>query len=187
MKILIRLFEKYGYLSNACKNAIIQNTQTFYKNKEEPLLEDGHLATSLYVIEKGCVRAFYTLETGQEIDLWYGFENSIIGSTLHMYKSRTSLQRIACMEPCLIHALPSAALLRLYREFPELNMIVRRFMEDYCCELEHRIFVLHTQNALGRYRQILRDLKENIQRIPTKNLASYLGVSQETLVRMQQE
>lgn len=185
MKIIIRLLEKYGYLSTACKNAILQNSRTLYKNKSDLLLEQGSLPTDLYVVEKGGVRAFYTSFNQSSIDLWYNFENSIIGSTLQMYKSKVALQNLQCMEDCVLHTISNTALLGLYKDYPELNIIARRFMEDYCHEVEYRSFVFQTQNPIGRYRELIKSIGRNVTRIPKNNLASYLGVNLSDLERIQ--
>lgn len=184
MNILIRLFEKYGYLSSACKVALEQNTQIFNKKKTEFLLNQGQLSGSLYVLQKGYVRAFHTKTDGSERDLWFAFENTIIGSTYQMYKSRASLHSIQCMEDCVVHAIPNAVLLRLYNEFPELNVIARRFTEDYCLELEQRAFILQTMTINQRYIILNQQLHNNAKRVADSHVASYLGISLDTLDRI---
>ncbi|MHC5201825.1 Crp/Fnr family transcriptional regulator [Myroides sp. LJL119] len=184
MNILVRLFEKYGYLSSACKLALEQNTQTFHKKKGDFLLKQGQLSGSLYVLQKGFVRAFYNTADNKEIDLWFAFENTIIGSTYQMYKSRASLESIQCMEDSVVYAIPNAVILRLYREFPELNIIARRFTEDYCLDLEQRAFALQTMSAFQRYCKLIQDLGTNANRVALGNIASYLGITPETLSRI---
>ncbi|KUF44265.1 Crp/Fnr family transcriptional regulator [Myroides marinus] len=183
MNMLIRLFEQYGYLSPMCKEALEKNTQIFHKRKGEYLLKKGQLSGSLYVLEEGFVRGFY-MHNDQEIDVWFAFEQTIMGSTYQMYKSKASLEFIQCMEDCVVHAIPNQVLFRFFKEYPELNLISRRSTEDYCLQLEDRAFQLQTMSATERYHRLLKDLGSDVNRIPLGNVASYLGISQETLSRI---
>ncbi|MTG98237.1 MULTISPECIES: Crp/Fnr family transcriptional regulator [Myroides] len=183
MNVLIRLFEQYGYISSQCRDALEKNVQTFHMKKGELLLKKGQLSGSLYVLEKGFVRGYY-LVSEKEIDVWFAFEHTIMGSTYQMYKSRASLEYIQCMEDCIVHAISNQVLLRLYREHPELNLISRRSTEDYCLQLEQRAFGLQTMSASERYYNLIKELGDDFHRIPLGNIASYLGISQETLSRI---
>lgn len=180
MNTLVRLLEQYGYLSPLCKVALEENTQIFFKRKGDYLLQKGEQSDSLYVIEEGSVRGFYQ-RNGEEIDIWYAFEHTIIGATYQMYRSKPSLESIQCMEDCMVYAIPNRVLLRFYREYPELNMISRRFAENYCLLLEDRAFQLQMLSPLQRYYRLQRSLQENLERIPERNIASYLGITQEEL------
>jgi hypothetical protein len=72
----------------------------------------------------------------------------------------------------------------LYKDFPEFNIIGRRFTEDYCLLLEERAYQLQTMSAAERYHKLLKDYPEAVKRIPLGNIASYLGITQETLSRI---
>lgn len=180
MNTLVRLLEQYGYLSPLCKVALEENTQIFFKRKGDFLLQKGHQSDSLYVIEEGAIRGYY-LYDGREIDVWYAFEHSILGATYQMYKSKPSLEYVQCIEDCIVYAIPNQVLLRFYREYPELNMIARRFTEDYCMLLEERAYQLQLMSPVQRYCRLLRKLQEDIERLSEKNIASYLGIREEQL------
>lgn len=180
MNTLVRLLEQYGYLSPLCKVALEENTKILFKQKGDFLLQKGQQSDSLYIIEEGAVRGYY-LHHGEEIDVWYAFEHTILGATYQMYKSKPSLEYIQCMENCMVYAIPNRVLLRFYREYPELNMIARRFAEDYCMMLEDRAFQLQIMSPEQRYYRLLKNFQENIERIPERNIACYLGITQEDL------
>ncbi len=183
MSVMIRLFEQYGYISPVCREAIEKYIQIYHKKKGDFLLKKGQITGSLFVLEKGLVRGYYQ-QKDKQIDVWFGFENTILGSTYQMYKSRPSLEYIECLEDCTVHALPNEKLLRLYKDFPEFNIIGRRFTEDYCLLLEERAYQLQTMSAAERYHKLLKDYPEAVKRIPLGNIASYLGITQETLSRI---
>jgi hypothetical protein len=56
--------------------------------------------------------------------------------------------------------------------------------EYYALWLEHRLFQFHTMDATERYALLLKDQPHFVQQIPLTYLASYLGVSLETLSRI---
>ena len=59
--------------------------------------------------------------------------------------------------------------------------------EEYCKILEERSFSLQTQSAEQRYNDLLKNQPEVLQRVSLGHIASYLGISQETLSRIRKK
>lgn len=176
MNMLIRLFEQYGYLSPLCKEALEAHIVTYTVKKGDVLLQKGQLSSYLYVLEEGLVCGFYECNK-QRFDTWFAFKHAILNPTYQLFKSKVSLETIQCLENSVVHAIPNQILFRLFSEFPELNVIVRRAIEDYCLELQERNYELKTMTPHDRYHLLSRQLHGNMARLPHTNLASYLGVS----------
>jgi hypothetical protein len=56
--------------------------------------------------------------------------------------------------------------------------------EYYAMWLEDRLFQFHTMDAASRYQKLLKDHAHTIQNVPLTIIASYLGISLETLSRI---
>ena len=68
-----------------------------------------------------------------------------------------------------------------------METIGRIMAEEYCKILEERIMSLHTKSAEQRYQTLLREQPEVSQRVSLGHIASYLGITQETLSRIRKK
>lgn len=135
------------------------------------------------MLEKGLVRA-YLLKDGNEINTWFAGENEIIGSILPLFSNEPSFENIQFLEDSYIYSIASDDLNYLYKLYPEFNFIGRKLAESLCEILEDRIVSLHTQSAEQRYKSLVQKHPSLLQRISLGHLASYLGITQETLSRI---
>ncbi|HEX7868847.1 MAG TPA: Crp/Fnr family transcriptional regulator, partial [Chryseobacterium sp.] len=65
-----------------------------------------------------------------------------------------------------------------------MNTIGRKMAEEYCKILEDRIKSLQTETAEKRYQNLIENQPDATQRITLGHIASYLGITQETLSRI---
>jgi len=72
----------------------------------------------------------------------------------------------------------------LYSRYPELNQIGRLIAEEMCIILEERINSLHTESAIERYQSLVKKQPNLLNRITLGHIASYLGITAETLSRI---
>ncbi|SPZ94201.1 Uncharacterised protein [Sphingobacterium multivorum] len=115
---------------------------------------------------------------------WFGEENQIFGSILPVYTEKPSFENIQLLEDSEIYAISVDDLNELYRIYPELNLIGRKIAEEVCIILEERIMSLHTKSAVERYQSLIRLQPNLLNRINLGHIASYLGITQETLSRI---
>lgn len=73
---------------------------------------------------------------------------------------------------------------KLYLKYPEFNYIGRKIAEELSVLLEQRIISLHTDSAKQRYALLLAKYPDIVQRISLGYVASFLGITQETLSRI---
>ena len=65
-----------------------------------------------------------------------------------------------------------------------MNVIGRELAENYCNFLEKRVQSLQMESATQRYQKLMNTDPDVIKRVPIKFIASYIGVSSETLSRI---
>jgi len=147
------------------------------------LLEQGKTCKHLNFLESGFARAFY-YKVGKEITTWFAFEHDIVASMYSFTAQKPSLENIEIIETSVVHSITYDQLQQLYQKYPEFNLIGRLLIEKYFIELEERILSLQIQPAKERYQKILQNQPELLQRASLGHIASYLGISQETLSRI---
>ncbi len=183
MNPLIRQLKKYGTISEDVQRDIDGRTKYLSKKKDDHLLRAGQSVSSYFVIEKGLIRAYF-IRNGKEVNSWFAEEDQIFGSILPVYTDRPSFENLQFMEDSEIFALSADDLNDLYLMHPELNLIGRKIAEEVCVVLEERIMSLHTESALERYQSLIKNQPNVFNRINLGHIASYLGITQETLSRI---
>ena len=91
---------------------------------------------------------------------------------------------ITCLEDCQLLAISYDDKEKLCDELPKINTFVRKKSNMGDIALQKRILSLLSNDARTRYEQFLELYPSLLQRLPKSLIASYLGVSRETLSRL---
>lgn len=137
----------------------------------------------MYFLEKGCVRGYYNLD-GKEVTYWFGFEHSFVTSFYSFISRKPAFENIQLIEDCTVLAISYDDLQKLYDKYPEIERLVRIINENYYVRLEERFVAAQFKTAKERYAGLLDFSPHILQRMPLGYIASYLGISQETLSRI---
>lgn len=186
MNPLIQKLKKYGPLSEQAEIALAKKTKHLTKKKHEYLLKQGQAFSSYFLIEKGLIRGYF-LSNNKEVNAWFGAENEVYASILPVYANRPSFENIQFLEDSIVYSIAVDALNELYQLHPELNLIGRKIAEEVCMILEERITSLHTESATERYQWLIQKYPYLLQRVSLGHIASYLGITQETLSRIRKQ
>ena len=147
------------------------------------LLKDGQVCDKACVILEGITRSFYQLE-GKDVTSRFMLEGDIITSWMSYYKQQPGNEFIECLETTTLGCLSYPAIQRLYHEHVDFNTIGRKQVEYALYSSEQRTQTLRSHSAEERYRLFFEYHPDLIQRVPLKHIASYLGMSEETLSRV---
>lgn len=152
-------------------------------SKKGFLLKEGRICKNIYFINKGLARCFYIKED-KEVSSWFMKEGDLIISVESYFKQQPSYENIQAIEECELFSLSYEELHVIYHKFPEFNFIARVLTEKYYTLSEQRLFSLRMQRASERYAHLMNHFPEIIQRVPSTFIASYLGITLETLSRI---
>ena len=141
---------------------------------------------SIYFIEKGLVRGYY-FEDGKEITNWFAQEQEFATSFYAFITNTTTNENIQALEDCILIEIPFSALQNLYTNFHETERLGRIITENYYIKLEERILSLQFKTAKERYQKFALSKPTLLQRASLGQIASYLGITQETLSRIRAE
>ena len=157
---------------------------TFKKvSKGKFLLKPGEYCNDYYYIHKGILRSY--IKYGEkEITIWINPEGEITTAIRSIAGSRLSDEYIQVIENAELVVIPFNAMRELYERFPEMNKVGRMLLEEYYAASEERVFIARLPNAQARYQHFINSRPELLNRIPLKYVASYLGITLETLSRL---
>lgn len=180
---LVNFINQLYPLSDEIMDFIISRT-TFRKlSKGKFLLKPGEYCKDYFFIHKGILRSFIKYGD-REITIWINPEGEITTSIRSIAGSRISEEFIQVIENCELVVIPFEAMAELYKRFPEMNKAGRMLLEEYYAASEERVFIARIPNAEARYQHFLQSRPELLNRIPLKYVASYLGITLETLSRL---
>jgi hypothetical protein len=75
----------------------------------------------------------------------------------------------------------------LYQQFPDFNIVIRKLLQKYYRDAEGRAFIARLTNAESKYRYFITSYNHLVNRIPLKYVASFLGMTLETLSRVRKK
>ncbi len=183
MEFLLNHIKDYYQLNSDAQQALHDSFEQLVLPKNEFLLQEGKVCRRLYFIQKGALRGFYNLE-GKEITHWFGFENDFVTSFHSFITQEPAVENIQLLEGCVFWVITKDKLTSLFNQFHEIERLVRIAYEKYYIRLEERFVNSHFKTATERYENLLRDHPHIPGRVPLGYIASYLGISQETLSRV---
>ena len=183
MTSLFQFFRKYNTLSKEAENAIAEISEIIFVKKNKDLQPIGHTCKTIYFIKKGVARIYY-FKDGIDITESFFFENSLIARVESLFTGKPSRKAIQVLEDAEIIAINANGLFKLYDTFPEIERLFRKIFEAAYVDTVNRIEGIQFHSAEERYKALLDEDPNVIQRIPLKYVASYLGITQVSLSRI---
>ncbi len=183
MQQLLNHIQNYSPLSAAAQNALEDCFEKVTLPKNDFLLTEGQICRHLYFLESGALRGFYNLD-GKEITHWFGFEKDFVTSFHSFITHEPAVENIQLLEGSILWAISKETLTALFNQYHEIERLMRIAYEKYYIRLEERFVNAQFKTASERYENLLQQTPHIIERVPLGFIASYLGISQETLSRI---
>lgn len=169
-------------LSDEAKEELFSHLSLLSFEKKHVLIRENQHHDFAYFIIEGAVRSYY-LKDGVEVNTWFAFENDMVGS-LQNFQNLPSRETFELIENTTFVSINLRTLRALMHSNIEIANVLMLIIEEYAVFLEERIFTSQFHNAIERYNALLRHDQMVLQRVPLTYIASYLGVSRETLSRL---
>jgi len=150
------------------------------------LLRANRIEKNIYFIKKGIARA-YSNKDNIEITFWFGKEGDTIISMKSYIANLKGYENIELLENCELYELKTVNLQQLFEEDIHIANFGRRFAEKELIKTEERLISRQVRTATERYKELLKDSPDIIQRVQLGHIASYLGITQVSLSRIRAE
>ncbi len=164
--------------------------KSYFKLVEVPaktiLIREGEESKKLYFIGKGCLRSYYG-QKDKEVTLWFGNEGDLVTCFRSVIKGVPGLENIQLTEDCSLYEVEKNDLTSLVKKHPEINQFYTKVMEESYLYWENRVMMLLFYTAKERYQNLAKRSPFVLQRFSLSQIASYLGITQETLSRIRSE
>ncbi|MBK6267362.1 Crp/Fnr family transcriptional regulator [Marivirga sp. S37H4] len=156
----------------------------FEQFKKGELVHNADLiCTKSYFIQDGILRTYF-LKDGKEISEYFCSEGEWINSPRSFMQRKKDIYYIDAIENTDVYCLDVNDLLFLFDHYPEMERYSRLSMGTLFGHLIERITSLRFTTAREKYEHFCQTYHDVNHRIPLGMIASYLGISQETLSRV---
>lgn len=170
-------------LSEDCRQDLIQSIKIKSVEKETLLIKEGQYTNTIYFVVKGCARAYY-LKDGKEITDWFAFENDFITSINGYFLSIPSPYNIELLEPAIIIEFSRETINQLTQKHHDFTQLEKAIVTKTMLQLQERVVSIQFRTAQEKYLSLLELYPSITQRVSLTQLASYLGITLETLSRI---
>lgn len=173
----------YTPLSEACQEEFIRCTKVLQYDNPTVIVNEGAYADKTYFIAQGAARAYY-LKDGKEITDWFAFENNFISAVNSFFTGVPSQYFIEVIEPSTLLEISKGDVDRLTMMFPEVGMLGYQIVVKTMLQLQQRVMSLQFETAQQKYENLLKIHPDITQRVPLTHIASFIGITLETLSRI---
>ncbi|HZJ58661.1 MAG TPA: Crp/Fnr family transcriptional regulator [Chitinophagaceae bacterium] len=152
--------------------------------KRQFLLQDGDVCKYQAFVEKGMLRSYRIDEKGSEHILQFAFEGWWATDLSSYLTGETSVFNIEAMEDSELLLLSKPSWDTLMQHIPKFEHYFRIIIQNNLVATQKRVIQSHTETAEEKYLKFIQNYPGCVQRIPQHMIASYIGISRETLSRL---
>lgn len=173
-------------LSPKSKEALASILQLMEFPKGHVLVRQNTTCHYLYFIEKGLTRTYY-FKDEKDVTDWISAENMFAVSLISFITGKPDRRGIELLEDSVLWAIPHDEFEQLCIQFHDIERFGRLLGNFGIIQVQQRFDDLHFATALERYQTLMDHNPTFIQRVPLGIIASYLGITQETLSRIRSQ
>ena len=187
MKELLDYFKNSISISPEIENKLNEIIKERNLVKGEKILTDNSLKKEHIFVVSGCLRSFYKTEDGKEHTIQFAIKNWWISDYITLYTYNKSIVSIESLTHSKVLIIDNSKVENFYKEFPQFEIIQRKNFEKRVATLQKRILNLLTLSAAEKYNQFIKDYTDFEKIIPNYQIASFLGITPQSLSRIRKE
>jgi CRP-like cAMP-binding protein len=186
MHNLIKAINNYVSLSNEDINII---EQLFVKKElkvNDCLLKAGEVCKEFVFIDNGLLR-HCIINDGEEEIFYFSAEGDFVCDYESFINKATTKKSITAMENTTIYSISYSDIQLFYSKVTSGERFGRLFIEETFTKAIKHIISTHTDTAEQRYLNFMSSFKNIQQRIPQYYIASFVGVTPQSLSRIRRK
>lgn len=152
--------------------------------KYQFIIQEGQFVDYDYFVLSGCLKSYFTDSAGKDHIIQFGLKDWWITDYEAYYFKKRAIVSIDCIENCELLCLSNQHREKLCAELQKIEHFFRKKTNRRNVALQQRILSLMSSTAKERYDKLIEQYPELFQKVPKKLIAQYLGVTRETLSRL---
>jgi CRP-like cAMP-binding protein len=179
-----------GILKNIAKHITLEEKEisTFtslltYRKvlKKEKLLGANEICSAINYVQTGALRAYYNDTEGNENIIMFATSDWWVTDMYSFTSEKPAMLNIDALEDSTIFQLQKSDLDKLYIDVPKFERFFRIIIQNAYIREQLRVIQNLSMSAEERYASFLLKYPQFVERIPLKQIASYLGITPEFL------
>lgn len=179
-KMLLEYLQKHLNLAEEFSEKFDTMFMHEHVNKGEILFRPESFSKKIIFIEKGLIRTYY-LKDGKDITHLFFPENSFLTPVECVFYNKPAPYGWEALENCEIRVAQFKDFESLFSQVPGMEKFILLLVIDAVHTFSERLYSLQFQTAQDRYKKLLEMQPEVLLRAPLGYIASYLGITQQTL------
>ncbi|MCZ2082887.1 MULTISPECIES: Crp/Fnr family transcriptional regulator [unclassified Kaistella] len=155
--------------------------------KNEFLLQEGEICTDTFFVEKGLLRMYSLDRNGKEHIIQFAPENWLISDRSSLNFNQKSKYYIEAVEDSEVFILSKDFFINMIEKFPQTAENNDLLLQKHIRNLQNRVNSLLADTAEERYMSFIKMYPDILLRVPQWMVASYLGITPESLSRVRKE
>jgi CRP-like cAMP-binding protein len=148
------------------------------------LFRQGEVCRHIFYIEKGLARIYYNTSSGKEITGWFFAENDFLTAHDSYYQHKSAPSYCELLEDSVVYSLKYTDMEAILNENHDMAKFAFFAVFELAKKLTEFINGLKFQSAEERYNALMQHYPNIFQRARLGHIASFLGITQETLSRI---
>lgn len=168
--------------------SVIETLFTYRKfRKRQYIIQEGDISRQENFILQGITRTYEIDDKGQEHILQFGPEGWWVGDLYSFLSETPTRYNIDCIEDCEVLQISKPNLELLYQQVPKMERHFRILIQNAFIASTNRVASSLTKSALERYDEFIQKYPHIEQRVPNHQIASYLGITPQSLSRLRSQ
>ncbi|CAM4297238.1 Crp/Fnr family transcriptional regulator [Paenibacillus tarimensis] len=182
--ILYKYMSRWTSLTEEEQQVIMEQLHIEQFKKGTVLFRQGEVPTRCYFILKGCVRQYSIDEEGRETTSNFYTEEQAIAVFNHHKPERLSDYTFICIEDAVMVVGDLETEQDMYNKHPQLETMTRMMIEENLGQVQEEFAAFIASSPEERFKTLQHRRPLLIDRVPQHQLASYLGITPESLSRI---
>lgn len=175
---------RHVHLNDEEKELFTSSIKVRKLRKRQYFLQPGDVMRFECFVTEGCLRQYYVDEKGQEHSMMFAFEDWWTGDMYSFLSGQPSKYHLEAIEDTTLLLIERSQLEQLYDQIPQLNRFYRILLQNAYVVMSERINQSLSMTAEERYQAFQQRYPQFEQRLSLKHIASYLGITPESLSRI---
>lgn len=168
-------------------SAIVENCTVKKVKKNQFLLREKEICKHAFFVEQGLLRQYSVDKKGKEHIISFAPENWFVTDRESVFFNQPSAYFIQALENSQVVVIDESFVQLLSKKFPEFTEFNNRLLHNHIRHLQKRVNQLLSAPAEDRYLQFVAMYPDILLRVPQTMVASYLGITPESLSRVRRE
>ena len=169
------------------KDFIQQKIEPIAVRKDEILFRQGDYIDYQYYVYDGCLRTYHIDEQGKEHTLQFAIKHWWISDYIAYFGDKKAVLFVECIKDAELFKISKENFEAIYKFSPKIEELFRQKLEKALVRNEKRILANLTSSAKERYVAFLKKYPLIEKSIKNYHIASYLGITTESLSRIRKE